>query len=137
MLAAHRQGMTNGDYAFFNIELFNSSSYGNVLPAQVCYKIFCKLGNIFRSVRLKIHSTESQNIPLSLPAVAVIFPWGSGIARSKKDLMAIVATGGSQGPKHTIGVTCLVVGGEAPDGDNGYSSQVWLPRAVVCVLCSG
>uniref|UniRef100_A0ACB8EPI5 Nitrogen permease regulator 3 n=1 Tax=Sphaerodactylus townsendi TaxID=933632 RepID=A0ACB8EPI5_9SAUR len=29
MLAAHRQGMTNGDYAFFNIELFNSSSYGN------------------------------------------------------------------------------------------------------------
>uniref|UniRef100_A0A8C9FZW0 Natriuretic peptide receptor 3 n=1 Tax=Pavo cristatus TaxID=9049 RepID=A0A8C9FZW0_PAVCR len=30
MLAAHRQGMTNGDYAFFNIELFNSSSYGNL-----------------------------------------------------------------------------------------------------------
>ncbi|KAF1430538.1 Atrial natriuretic peptide receptor 3, partial [Spheniscus magellanicus] len=29
MLAAYRQGMTNGDYAFFNIELFNSSSYGN------------------------------------------------------------------------------------------------------------
>ncbi|XP_075443839.1 atrial natriuretic peptide receptor 3 isoform X2 [Ascaphus truei] len=29
MLAAHRQGMTNGDYAFFNIELFNSSIYGN------------------------------------------------------------------------------------------------------------
>nr|XP_038026440.1 atrial natriuretic peptide receptor 3 isoform X3 [Anas platyrhynchos] len=29
MLAAHRHGMTNGDYAFFNIELFNSSSYGN------------------------------------------------------------------------------------------------------------
>ncbi|NXL32075.1 ANPRC protein, partial [Glaucidium brasilianum] len=29
MLAAHRQGMTNGDYAFFNIELFNSSSFGN------------------------------------------------------------------------------------------------------------
>ncbi|XP_061471862.1 atrial natriuretic peptide receptor 3 isoform X2 [Rhineura floridana] len=29
MLAVHRQGMTNGDYAFFNIELFNSSSYGN------------------------------------------------------------------------------------------------------------
>ncbi|XP_019387467.1 PREDICTED: atrial natriuretic peptide receptor 3 isoform X1 [Crocodylus porosus] len=29
MLAAHRQGMTNGDYVFFNIELFNSSSYGN------------------------------------------------------------------------------------------------------------
>ncbi|NXY88484.1 ANPRC protein, partial [Alcedo cyanopectus] len=29
MLSAHRQGMTNGDYAFFNIELFNSSSYGN------------------------------------------------------------------------------------------------------------
>nr|XP_020662767.1 atrial natriuretic peptide receptor 3 isoform X1 [Pogona vitticeps] len=29
MLAAHRQGMTSGDYAFFNIELFNSSSYGN------------------------------------------------------------------------------------------------------------
>ncbi|XP_053265266.1 atrial natriuretic peptide receptor 3 isoform X2 [Podarcis raffonei] len=29
MLAAHRQGMTNGDYAFFSIELFNSSSYGN------------------------------------------------------------------------------------------------------------
>uniref|UniRef100_A0A8C5P0A5 Natriuretic peptide receptor 3 n=1 Tax=Jaculus jaculus TaxID=51337 RepID=A0A8C5P0A5_JACJA len=29
MLAVHRHGMTNGDYAFFNIELFNSSSYGN------------------------------------------------------------------------------------------------------------
>ncbi|XP_036596893.1 atrial natriuretic peptide receptor 3 isoform X1 [Trichosurus vulpecula] len=29
MLAAHRQGMTKGDYAFFNIELFNSSSYGD------------------------------------------------------------------------------------------------------------
>ncbi|XP_028916247.1 atrial natriuretic peptide receptor 3 isoform X2 [Ornithorhynchus anatinus] len=29
MLTAHRQGMTNGDYAFFNIELFNSSSYGD------------------------------------------------------------------------------------------------------------
>ncbi|KAG8429621.1 hypothetical protein GDO86_019684, partial [Hymenochirus boettgeri] len=29
MLAAHRQGMTNGDYIFFNIELFNSSTYGN------------------------------------------------------------------------------------------------------------
>lgn len=29
MLAAHRHGMTSGDYAFFNIELFNSSSYGN------------------------------------------------------------------------------------------------------------
>lgn len=40
MLAAHRQGMTNGDYAFFNIELFNSSSYGNVFPAQVCCKVF-------------------------------------------------------------------------------------------------
>lgn len=31
MLAAHRLGMTSGDYAFFNIELFNSSSYGNSL----------------------------------------------------------------------------------------------------------
>ncbi|KAM4808845.1 atrial natriuretic peptide receptor 3 [Rhinophrynus dorsalis] len=29
MLAAHRQGMTKGDYVFFNIELFNSSTYGN------------------------------------------------------------------------------------------------------------
>ncbi|XP_048394555.1 atrial natriuretic peptide receptor 3 isoform X1 [Stegostoma tigrinum] len=29
MLAAHRQGMTTGDYVFFNIELFNSSLYGN------------------------------------------------------------------------------------------------------------
>ncbi|XP_053557156.1 atrial natriuretic peptide receptor 3 isoform X2 [Bombina bombina] len=29
MLAAHRQGMTNGDYVFFNIELFNSTTYGN------------------------------------------------------------------------------------------------------------
>ncbi|XP_019503437.1 PREDICTED: atrial natriuretic peptide receptor 3 isoform X2 [Hipposideros armiger] len=29
MLAAHRHGMTSGDYAFFNIELFNSSSYGD------------------------------------------------------------------------------------------------------------
>ncbi|XP_036782498.2 atrial natriuretic peptide receptor 3 isoform X5 [Manis pentadactyla] len=29
MLAAHRLGMTSGDYAFFNIELFNSSSYGD------------------------------------------------------------------------------------------------------------
>ncbi|KAL6079538.1 hypothetical protein STEG23_038093, partial [Scotinomys teguina] len=27
MLAVHRHGMTSGDYAFFNIELFNSSSY--------------------------------------------------------------------------------------------------------------
>ncbi|KAM5264596.1 atrial natriuretic peptide receptor 3 isoform 2-T2 [Ctenodactylus gundi] len=29
MLAAHRHGMTGGDYVFFNIELFNSSSYGD------------------------------------------------------------------------------------------------------------
>ncbi|XP_043929379.1 atrial natriuretic peptide receptor 3 isoform X2 [Protopterus annectens] len=29
MLAAHDEGMTNGDYVFFNIELFNSSAYGN------------------------------------------------------------------------------------------------------------
>ncbi|KAM4709048.1 atrial natriuretic peptide receptor 3 isoform 2-T2 [Discoglossus pictus] len=29
MLAAHRQGMTNGDYVFFNIELFNSTTYGD------------------------------------------------------------------------------------------------------------
>ncbi|XP_073747154.1 atrial natriuretic peptide receptor 3 isoform X4 [Callorhinus ursinus] len=29
MLAAHKHGMTSGDYAFFNIELFNSSSYGD------------------------------------------------------------------------------------------------------------
>lgn len=56
MLAAHRQGMTNGDYAFFNIELFNSSSYGNVFPAQECCKVFCKPDNIFRFVSLKIRS---------------------------------------------------------------------------------
>ncbi|XP_075040729.1 atrial natriuretic peptide receptor 3 [Mixophyes fleayi] len=29
MLAAHRQGMTKGDYVFINIELFNSSFYGD------------------------------------------------------------------------------------------------------------
>uniref|UniRef100_UPI00358E5F38 atrial natriuretic peptide receptor 3 n=1 Tax=Myxine glutinosa TaxID=7769 RepID=UPI00358E5F38 len=29
MLAAHRSGMTNGDYIFFNIELFNSTLYGD------------------------------------------------------------------------------------------------------------
>ncbi|KAJ8286981.1 hypothetical protein GJAV_G00045590 [Gymnothorax javanicus] len=29
MLAAHRWRLTNGSYIFFNIELFNSSSYGN------------------------------------------------------------------------------------------------------------
>lgn len=29
MLAAHRQGLTKGDYVFINIELFNSSSYGD------------------------------------------------------------------------------------------------------------
>ncbi|XP_064163872.1 atrial natriuretic peptide receptor 3-like [Anguilla rostrata] len=29
MLAAHRRRLTNGSYIFFNIELFNSSSYGN------------------------------------------------------------------------------------------------------------
>ena len=36
MLAAHRHGMTSGDYAFFNIELFNSSSYGNSATAFPC-----------------------------------------------------------------------------------------------------
>lgn len=66
MLAAHRQGMTNGDYAFFNIELFNSSSYGNVFLAQVCCKVFCKLGSIFRFV-------ASKHAALTLPVVAVIF----------------------------------------------------------------
>lgn len=76
MLAAHRQGMTNGDYAFFNIELFNSSSYGNVFPAQVCCKVFCKSGNIFRLVSLKIRSVESQNTPLSIPIIAVSFHLG-------------------------------------------------------------
>ncbi|KAM4607253.1 atrial natriuretic peptide receptor 3 [Polymixia lowei] len=29
MLAAHRRRLTNGSYVFFNIELFNASSYGN------------------------------------------------------------------------------------------------------------
>uniref|UniRef100_A0A672ZK64 Receptor ligand binding region domain-containing protein n=1 Tax=Sphaeramia orbicularis TaxID=375764 RepID=A0A672ZK64_9TELE len=29
MLAAHRQQLTNGNHLFFNVELFNSSSYGN------------------------------------------------------------------------------------------------------------
>lgn len=29
MLAAHRQRLTNGSYMFFNVELFNASSYGN------------------------------------------------------------------------------------------------------------
>ncbi|XP_075697800.1 atrial natriuretic peptide receptor 3 isoform X1 [Rhinoderma darwinii] len=29
MLAAHRQGLTKGDYVFINIELFNSSLYGD------------------------------------------------------------------------------------------------------------
>ncbi|XP_066568134.1 atrial natriuretic peptide receptor 3 isoform X1 [Amia ocellicauda] len=29
MLAAHRRQMTNGNHIFFNIDLFNSSSYGN------------------------------------------------------------------------------------------------------------
>lgn len=29
MLAAHRHSLTNGSYIFFNIELFNASSYGN------------------------------------------------------------------------------------------------------------
>ncbi|XP_068107351.1 atrial natriuretic peptide receptor 3 [Hyperolius riggenbachi] len=29
MIAAHRQGLTKGDYVFINIELFNSSSYGD------------------------------------------------------------------------------------------------------------
>ncbi|XP_008333976.1 atrial natriuretic peptide receptor 3-like [Cynoglossus semilaevis] len=29
MLAAHRRGLTNGSYMFFNVELFNASSYGN------------------------------------------------------------------------------------------------------------
>uniref|UniRef100_A0A667Y947 Natriuretic peptide receptor 3 n=1 Tax=Myripristis murdjan TaxID=586833 RepID=A0A667Y947_9TELE len=29
MLAAHRRRLTSGNYIFFNIELFNSSSYGN------------------------------------------------------------------------------------------------------------
>lgn len=92
MLAAHRQGMTNGDYAFFNIELFNSSSYGNVFLAQVCCKVFCKLGSIFRFVSHKTCSTESQKTPLSLPVVAVIFHLGCGVAGNKTDLVAIAAT---------------------------------------------
>ncbi|KAK5931825.1 hypothetical protein CgunFtcFv8_003588 [Champsocephalus gunnari] len=29
MLAAHRRRLTNGSYMFFNVELFNASSYGN------------------------------------------------------------------------------------------------------------
>lgn len=29
MLAAHRRQLTNGNYMFFNVELFNTSSYGN------------------------------------------------------------------------------------------------------------
>lgn len=62
MLAAHRQGMTNGDYAFFNIELFNSSSYGNVFPAWVSCKVFCKPDNIFRFVSLKTCCTECTTI---------------------------------------------------------------------------
>lgn len=40
MLAVHRHGMTSGDYAFFNIELFNSSSYGNrVQLLQLCSNV--------------------------------------------------------------------------------------------------
>ncbi|KAM3610908.1 uncharacterized protein V6R79_010497 [Siganus canaliculatus] len=29
MLAAHRQGLTDGNHVFFNVELFNDTSYGN------------------------------------------------------------------------------------------------------------
>jgi len=29
MLAAHRRRLTNGNYVFFNVDLFNASSYGN------------------------------------------------------------------------------------------------------------
>lgn len=28
MLAAHRQQLTNGNHMFFNVDLFNASSYG-------------------------------------------------------------------------------------------------------------
>ena len=48
---------------------------------------------IFLDVSLKIHSTESQNTPLSLSVVALIFHLGYGIAGNKTDLVAIVATG--------------------------------------------
>lgn len=39
MLAVHRHGMTSGDYAFFNIELFNSSSYGNFQLLRLCQHV--------------------------------------------------------------------------------------------------
>lgn len=120
MLAAHRQGMTNGDYAFFNIELFNSSSYGNVFPAQVCCKVFRRPGNIFRFVSLKIRCTESQNSPLSLPVVTVTFCLGYGIAGNKTDLVGIVATGWiTRCQIH--GRRYLVTVGRGV----GYSSQAW------------
>lgn len=47
--------------------------------------------------------------------------------------------GGSQDAKYTISIaylfTCRVTEA-APDGDIGYSSQVWVPHAAVCVLSS-
>lgn len=40
MLAAHRRRLTNSNYMFFNVELFNASSYGIVnvtLLLNVCF----------------------------------------------------------------------------------------------------
>ncbi|MGH0164429.1 UNVERIFIED_CONTAM: hypothetical protein FKN15_058898 [Acipenser sinensis] len=39
MLAAHRRRMTNGDYIFFNIELFNSTSYEGFHDALLLYAL--------------------------------------------------------------------------------------------------
>lgn len=75
MLAAHRQGMTNGDYAFFNIELFNSSSYGNAFPARIYCKVFCKPGNIFRFVRLKTCCAECTTISPCLCSYLLLRLW--------------------------------------------------------------
>ena len=44
MLAAHRRRLTNGNYIFFNVELFNASSYGNInvtLLLNGCFFFFC------------------------------------------------------------------------------------------------
>lgn len=69
MLAAHKHGMTSGDYAFFNIELFNSSSYGNCAsrsPLQVVKRGPKKANNLkylnrLRSIKRNLEICDTEH----------------------------------------------------------------------------
>lgn len=61
MLAAHKRQLTSGDYMFFNVDLFNASSYGKVNVIQLMY---LPTGSTITAKHLCLYLTYERTIPL-------------------------------------------------------------------------